>query len=46
MVGIRLETLLRIQYALRLDTLEGLFSETTGDLLAGTSRDRPTGRST
>ena len=40
MKGIRLETLLRIQYALDVDTLEGLFGETTGDLLAGTSRIR------
>lgn len=45
MAGIRLETLLRIQYALRLDTLEGLFGETTGDLLAGTSRNQRAGRS-
>jgi transcriptional regulator with XRE-family HTH domain len=35
---IKLETLMRIQYALGVDTLEGLFGETTGDLLAGRSR--------
>jgi transcriptional regulator with XRE-family HTH domain len=28
----RLDTLLRIQYALGVDTLEALFGETTGDL--------------
>jgi transcriptional regulator with XRE-family HTH domain len=41
--GIRLETLLRIQYALGLDTLEGLFGETTGDLLARTGTSRREG---
>jgi hypothetical protein len=40
MKGIKLETLLRIQYALDVDTLEGLFGETTGDLLTGSSRRR------
>jgi transcriptional regulator with XRE-family HTH domain len=28
----RLDSLLRIQYALRLDTLEGVFGPTTGDV--------------
>lgn len=31
-LDVRLDTLLRLQYALGVDTLEGLFGETTGDL--------------
>jgi transcriptional regulator with XRE-family HTH domain len=31
-LDVRLDTLLRIQFALGVDTLEGLFGETTGDL--------------
>lgn len=31
-LDVRLDTLLRIQFALEVDTLEGLFGETTGDL--------------
>lgn len=31
-LDVRLDTLLRIQFALGIDTLEGLFGETTGDL--------------
>jgi transcriptional regulator with XRE-family HTH domain len=32
-LDVRLETLLRIQYALEVDTIEALFSEMTGDRL-------------
>jgi transcriptional regulator with XRE-family HTH domain len=35
-LDVRLETLLRIQYALEVDTIEALFGETTGDLLGRT----------
>lgn len=31
-MDVRLQTLLRVQYALGVDSLEGLFSKTTGDL--------------
>jgi DNA-binding XRE family transcriptional regulator len=33
-LDVRLDTLLRIQFALDVDTLEGLFGETTGDLFS------------
>jgi transcriptional regulator with XRE-family HTH domain len=39
MADIRLETLLRIEYALGVDTLEALFGETTGDLFRSQAPD-------
>jgi transcriptional regulator with XRE-family HTH domain len=38
-LDVRLDTLLRIQFALRVDTLEGLFGETTGDLFGRDAGD-------
>lgn len=38
-LDVRLDTLLRIQYALGVDTLEALFGETTGDLFRHGSSD-------
>lgn len=39
-LDVRLDTLLRIQFALGVDTLEALFSETTGDLFETGHEDR------
>jgi transcriptional regulator with XRE-family HTH domain len=41
-LDVRLDTLLRIQFALGVDTLEALFGETTGDLFGrGAQVPRP-----
>jgi transcriptional regulator with XRE-family HTH domain len=44
-LDVRLDTLLRIQYALEVDTIEGLFGETTGDLFGGSLSGRSLTRS-
>jgi transcriptional regulator with XRE-family HTH domain len=40
-LDVRLDTLLRIQFALGVDTLEGLFGETTGDLFERAGHGSP-----